>query len=436
MHGQLFARTGRNECADERLADGLLGGQRNRGVAGRVDSVGIDVISAGHDAVLDGEDGRPAGRRAAEREDHAAAAGRVGLGHQQHRARGARGQQIRGGIVEPIVRAVESQSGQAADSVRNENRLAVNVGLLAIAMGPALVAPGGNRLTVFGRSLPGIQGPAVGGQPEDESGSRWVASQLPAIRAVGKLPGQPPPSVGQLLGHQRSVDQLQSLGQLGRRRAFALADRLAAGLAENFEKIGARIRPGELRGARAGRQARIFFRHAGDRAHRIEQLLGREEPGTGMGKVALVRAIERGGLAAQLVGPTGENRANDMPLIEALRDEVVGQRLEQLGNRRGVRLAEVIHRIDEAPAQQVSPDAIDTHFGEQRIAGSGEPVGQHAAGVLAGRNVDVAGQRQPGADRFLGVRLNGFAGLGHPDEHFVGHVGFLALDAAEQALMP
>ena len=48
--------------------------------------------------------------------------------------------------------------------------------------------------------------------------------------------------------------------------------------------------------------------------------------------------------------------------------EVLRQRVEQFVVARRVRVAEVVHRIDDALAHQVEPDAVDDRLGEERVA--------------------------------------------------------------------
>ena len=57
-------------------------------------------------------------------------------------------------------------------------------------------------------------------------------------------------------------------------------------------------------------------------------------------------------------------------------DELLGQRLEQFRVAGGVLVAEVVHRVDEAAAQELRPDAVGDRPGEVRVVRGRHPGGQ------------------------------------------------------------
>ena len=70
-------------------------------------------------------------------------------------------------------------------------------------------------------------------------------------------------------------------------------------------------------------------------------------------------------------------------------DEVLGQTVEQLGVGGRIRFAHVVFRLDDAPAEEVLPVAVDEGLGEERILRVGHPVGQQNPGIVLG----LQGQR-------------------------------------------
>ena len=78
-------------------------------------------------------------------------------------------------------------------------------------------------------------------------------------------------------------------------------------------------------------------------------------------------------LRAELVRPRVHDRPDQVLHVELVRDEVLRQRVEQFVVARRVRVAEVVHRIDDALAHQVEPDAVDDRLGEERVVGAGQP---------------------------------------------------------------
>ena len=89
--------------------------------------------------------------------------------------------------------------------------------------------------------------------------------------------------------------------------------------------------------------------------------------------------------------------------------EVLRQRIEQFVVARRVRVAEVVDRIDDALAHQVEPDAVGDRLREERVLGRGQPVGEHAAAVLAGLHLGVADAHVARLHRLAGARLSDLA---------------------------
>ena len=56
-----------------------------------------------------------------------------------------------------------------------------------------------------------------------------------------------------------------------------------------------------------------------------------------------------------------------VPRVEAARDELLRQPVEQLRVGRRIAGADVVDRLDQADAEQVAPQTIDVALGEIRI---------------------------------------------------------------------
>ena len=80
-----------------------------------------------------------------------------------------------------------------------------------------------------------------------------------------------------------------------------------------------------------------------------------------------------------------------------LLDEVVGQGVEQLGVGRRIGQREVVHRVDDADAEVVAPDAIGEAAGEERVVRRAHPVEQRLTRVLAVLRPRSRGRRAPWA---------------------------------------
>src|SRR6478609_3497999 len=81
----------------------------------------------------------------------------------------------------------------------------------------------------------------------------------------------------------------------------------------------------------------------------------------------------------ELIRPRLANRPQNVLGIEAAGDEILGQGVEQLGIRRRVAGANVVDRLDDADAEQISPQPVYVAFGEVLVVLRGNPVGQLVA---------------------------------------------------------
>ena len=86
-----------------------------------------------------------------------------------------------------------------------------------------------------------------------------------------------------------------------------------------------------------------------------------------------------------------------------------GQRVEQGGVARRVRVAEVVDRIDDPAAEDLAPEAIHFDLGEERIVLGGEPRGEVLPAIVIGRRIDFALSGKPGLHLLAGAGLRHFA---------------------------
>ena len=111
---------------------------------------------------------------------------------------------------------------------------------------------------------------------------------------------------------------------------------------------------GQLHGARARRHAGELLRHLG---HGADARRAAARPSaascTACEKYLLSSLLKSLALGAELVGPRVHDRADQVLDVELVGDEVLGQGVEQLVVGRRVGVAEVVDRIDDAPAEQV-----------------------------------------------------------------------------------
>ena len=60
--------------------------------------------------------------------------------------------------------------------------------------------------------------------------------------------------------------------------------------------------------------------------------------------------------------------------VEAMRDEIVGERGQERGVARWVGRSKVVNGIDDASSEQMKPDSIDLSFRETAVVRAGQPV--------------------------------------------------------------
>ena len=110
-----------------------------------------------------------------------------------------------------------------------------------------------------------------------------------------------------------------------------------------------------------------------------------------------------------------------------------GQAVEQLVVARRVRVAEVVDRLDDPPADQVKPDPVDQALGEERVVGARQPGCQADAPVrCVGRVVEDRAAQGLGLHRPAGARLADVARAGGVDHLLIGQVALLAADLREE----
>ena len=73
-----------------------------------------------------------------------------------------------------------------------------------------------------------------------------------------------------------------------------------------------------------------------------------------------------------------------MAKIVAMLDKVLAQGVEQLRMGRRVGCAEIVGRLDQPPAHEFFPKAVDHRLGEVRILPGGDPVGEAFARIALG----------------------------------------------------
>src|SRR5262245_61650317 len=69
-------------------------------------------------------------------------------------------------------------------------------------------------------------------------------------------------------------------------------------------------------------------------------------------------------------------------------DELLCERIEQLGVRRWVGRAHVVQRIDDSPAEEMGPVAIGDGPAEERVFRLGHPVNQLLPWIIAGCDLE------------------------------------------------
>ena len=230
-----------------------------------------------------------------------------------------------------------------------------------------------------------------------------------------------------------AADQLEGLREVRVALALALAGQLAGRPAEGLEERVLHLAVGDLGGPGALGQAVERRGRAGHGRDGVEQHLGGQELGEGVREVDGVVGVQLVGPGAELVGPADEDRADQRLEVEAALDEVGGQAVEQLVVGGGVGVAEVVDRLDDPPAHQVEPDAVDQALGEERVVGPGQPGGEPHAAVGGLGVVEAPGRPGPWASS------PGRSGAGGPRRRaaakidlLVGQVALLLADPGEE----
>ena len=231
--------------------------------------------------------------------------------------------------------------------------------------------------------------------------------------------------------HQWTVDHLQRLRKVRIDRPLALAGGLARRTAEGLQKIAVDVGTRQLDRPHPRGQTGILFVDAGHPAKGVEQLLGGEQSGAGMRKVHDVVLVQFVLAATQLVRATVGYRANDVPGIESMISEIVRQGVQQRRTRRRVRVAKIVHRLDNPAPQQVAPQPVDAGACEERVLRRRQPGDKRVAPILLCRQVNVAFERQPRLQLLTGSRLDDFTLSSAPNHQFLSPDLF-ALHALEE----
>ncbi len=98
-----------------------------------------------------------------------------------------------------------------------------------------------------------------------------------------------------------------------------------------------------------------------------------------------------------------------------------------------VLVAEVVHRLDDADAEEVRPQAIDGGASEERIVRRGHPVGQRVAGAGLVAPQRLLAVEKAGLGDALGAGDGQFAAVGDLAQRRVNAVLALRSDAAEES---
>ena len=175
--------------------------------------------------------------------------------------------------------------------------------------------------------------------------------------------------VAELLVHRRAVDELQRLGEVAVALALALAGQFAGRLAERLQERVVHLAVGQLdrpRARPAGRRTSpappVTSQIASSSCSAVSSFVTACEKYL---RVVLVRARSAGADSWYV-------REFMIVRDQVLQVELVRRRSPWPGRRavrrcRRVRVAEVVHRVDDALAHQVEPDAVDDRLGEERV---------------------------------------------------------------------
>ena len=120
--------------------------------------------------------------------------------------------------------------------------------------------------------------------------------------------------------------------------------------------------------------------HAGGQRQRVHQFLRAQPPRHGVREIVGVVLVPLVGRDAGLIGARIGDGAHQLPQIEIVIHEILGQRVEQRRIAGRIGRADIVHRIDDAAPEEVAPHAVDGGLREERIVPRGQPLGVgHAA---------------------------------------------------------
>src|SRR5436309_966972 len=217
-----------------------------------------------------------------------------------------------------------------------------------------------------------------------------VAGQVQFLRDLPRRllgfhqPPHPPAVVADLRLDFGGVHQVEDLSDARLVDALALAGGRAQRAPENLQKIVRQAVVPKLYGSSAFRQKRELLRPAGDLANGIQQHLGSERLERGARKVLVVLFVSRAGHARQLVDLGSGDGANELFQVKLFLNQVARQCREERPVACGIRLSQVIHRLNQPAAKEGSPDSIGDGAGKPAILGGGHPVSQGSPGVIQG----------------------------------------------------
>ena len=171
---------------------------------------------------------------------------------------------------------------------------------------------------------------------------------------------------------------MQGLGEVLVGRSFALADTGSLGLGEGLEEVvGIEIAGiGQFNCPCSQRQALELCLHTGGLVDGIKQRFGRQSLDPVIAIETGVGDIGPGWLGTQLVEPAGDDGPQQCLEIVVALDKVLGQGVHQCDVGGGIGGTQVVDRLDQATAQQVTDVAIDNVPGKELVLFSGEPLGE------------------------------------------------------------
>src|SRR5262249_41596168 len=152
-------------------------------------------------------------------------------------------------------------------------------------------------------------------------------------------------------------------------RSLALTGAFAGWLAEEIEEAARQVHAAVkyLGCPRAWGQSRQFGRGPRRPVDRVVEHLGRQSASYRVGIVQVVALVPLIGDDGELVRPGLADGLDQLLDVEVALDEVPGQSVEQGGIGRRVAGADVVHRLDDADAGQVTPHAVDVAPREVRV---------------------------------------------------------------------